>query len=37
MIEQETLDYEYLQALVLKYYPGGIKSRRTGLLEGSQM
>ena len=37
MIEKETLDYKELQALVEKYYPGGIPSVRTGLLAGSKM
>jgi cell division protease FtsH len=37
MIEYETLDYKYLQDLVLKYHPEGVKSKRTGLLAGSQM
>jgi len=37
MIEQETLDYKYLQGLVEKYHPGGIKSKRTGMLAGSKM
>ena len=37
MIEQETLDYQYLQDLTEKYHPGGIKSQRVGMLAGSQM
>jgi len=32
MLEKETLDYKELQDLVLKYYPEGIKSERTGML-----
>merc|ERR1719258_556162 len=37
MIEQETLDYQYVQDLTEKYHPGGIKSQRVGMLAGSQM
>jgi len=37
MLEKETLDYKELQDLVLKYYPEGIKSERTGMLAGSKM